>query len=183
MGASHRPAAITGTPGTGKSSIARRLGPGYDVSEVGELAVRLGVGRRVRGSVELDLARLRDRLAHRRAPPGTVYVGHLAHLLPVHDTIVLRCHPDELERRLREARRGSARDRRENATAEATDLVLQEAVSARRRVWEVDTSRRSVTDLARVVRSLLRRRPAPSYGAVRWLEDPRVTEHLLRPLR
>ena len=120
------------------------------------------------------------------AAPGAwdgidLVVGHLAHLLPVHDVIVLRCHPLELERRLRAADRGTPAERHENFVAEATDVVLREALGPRRRVWEIDTTRRPVGSVARAVAERLRRRGPPAFGKVDWLADPRVTAHLLDP--
>lgn len=176
------PLALTGTPGTGKSSVARVLARRWTTREVGELALELGAARRRRGAVEVDLARLRRRLAR----PGALadvdlVVGHLAHLLPIRDVVVLRCHPAELARRLARAHRGSPADRRENVLAEATDVVLGETLGAGHRVWEIDTSARPVRDVARAVERRLTRRGASSYGAVDWLSDPRVTAHLLDP--
>ena len=172
--------AITGTPGTGKSSVAARLGRSAHAVEVAELAERTGTARPTRRGVEVDLARLRTAL---RRPHGwgdaRVVVGHLAHLLPVRDVVVLRCHPHELARRLLLARRGTARERRENVLAEALDVVLAEAVRPGRRVWEVDTTDRTVGAVARRVGRLLARRGRPSYGGVDWLSDPEVTAHLL----
>ncbi len=106
-------------------------------------------------------------------------VGHLAHLLPVSGVIVLRCHPLTLERRLRRARRGSARDRRMNYVAEAIDLVAREATERKVPVWQIDTSRSGVAAVARAVERLLRTRPEPTDRSVDWLSDPRVTAHLL----
>ncbi len=171
-------AALTGTPGTGKSAVARRLASRCSWLEVGDLALTEGAGRRRGATVEVDLPRLRARLRASR-PRVDLLVGHLAHLLPVRDVVVLRCHPVDLERRLRRARRGSARDRRENAVAEATDVVLMEAVRPGRRVWEIDTTDRTVKDVANEVLRRLRRRGRPQYGSVDWLKDPSVTEHLL----
>lgn len=172
--------ALTGTPGTGKSSVAARLAARWRMCEVAELALDLRAGRRRGRTVEVDLPRLRARIrARRRLPDVDVLVGHLAHLLPVRDVIVLRCHPVELARRLRRARRGAAADRRENFLAEATDVVLREALGPGRRVWEVDTTGRTVADVAREVDRRLRRRGRSSYGTVDWLGDPRVTAHLL----
>lgn len=179
------PVALTGTPGTGKTTVARRLPRVWQVREVAELAApseRRAAERTT--PVAVDLAALRA--AERRRPPAAradVYVGHLAHLLPCRDVVVLRCHPLELRRRLDRARRGSEDDRRENVAAEATDVVLIEALSLRRRVWEVDTSGRPPGAVAREVARLVRTRPPPRYGHVDWLADRRVTDYLLRHLR
>ncbi len=175
------PIALTGTPGTGKSAVAARLAARWRVREVGDLALELASGRR-RGprSIEVDLERLGRRLRSGAALADVdIVVGHLAHLLPIRDVVVLRCHPVELERRLRQARRGTAAERRENFVVEATDAVLREALARRRRVWEVDSSGRPVAEVARAVARRVAHRGAPSYGRVDWLRDPAVTAHLL----
>jgi adenylate kinase len=110
-----------------------------------------------------------------------VVVGHLAHLLPIRDAIVLRCRPDVLVRRLRSAHRGSAADRRENFLSEALDVVLGEAEGLGRKVWEVDTTGRTVAAVAREVESILAHRPRAARARVDWLPDPRVAAHLLDP--
>jgi adenylate kinase len=173
--------ALTGTPGTGKSSVAKRLRSAPPAVEVSELALQLGAGRRRgHGSVEVDLVALRRAFRRfARTTPTGVAVGHLAHLLPVRYVIVLRCHPRELARRLRRVGR-SRRDRTANAFAEALDIVLVEALATRVPVREVDTTHRSVAAVARGVESLVRRRPRARYGRVRWLADRRLTEELLR---
>ncbi len=170
--------ALTGTPGTGKSSVAAHLSTRWKVVEVGDLALRQGCARPVPGGLSVDLPELAGRLRRGRRP-ADILVGHLAHLLPVEGVVVLRCHPEELVRRLARARRGSVADREENYGAEALDIVLVEALRTGRRVWEVDTTGRSAEEVARAVRRRLERRGRSSYGRVRWLTDPRVTEHLL----
>nr|ATZ76211.1 P-loop NTPase superfamily putative kinase [uncultured euryarchaeote] len=174
------PVALTGTPGTGKSAVARRLPSRLRSIEVGELAVRFGLGRRSGPrSFTVDLPRLARRL--RRDPPDVdLVVGHLAHLLPIRDTIVLRCHPLELERRLARARRGSARERADNVIAEATDAILFEAIETGGRVWEIDTTGLDPDAVARRVAGRIARRGPSRYGRVDWLSDPAVTEELLR---
>ena len=124
--------------------------------------------------------RLARALRRDRADRATVLVCHLAHLLPVDGAIVLRCHPLELRRRLLRARRGSAADRRANVTSEALDLVAIEARSRHLKVWEVDTTDRSPSVIARRVARLLATRPSPSPPAIDWLADGRVTDYLLR---
>jgi adenylate kinase len=176
--------ALTGVPGTGKSAVASRLGPPTGHAEVADLARRAGGGRRRGRAVEVDLARLGRWLgAHPPEDGPFVVVGHLAHLLPIRDVIVLRCHPVELLGRLRKARRGTAADRADNVVAEATDVVLVEALGLGRRVWEVDTTGRPVGEVARAVDRIVRDRPAPQRRYVDWLGDILVTDYLLPALR
>lgn len=177
--------ALTGTPGAGKSAVARELARHHTVLEVAALAPRRPPSRRRvraprRSPVIVDLGRAARALAARRPAdrPGVV-VGHLAHLLPLRDAVVLRCDPLELDRRL--LRRGDpAGSRQANVVAEATDLVLVEALELGRRVWEVDTTRRTPAAIARSVERLLARRPPSRAGRFRWLERPGVAARLLR---
>jgi len=174
------PVAITGTPGTGKSAVGRELARSLRVVEVAALARKRGAARTVGGHLEVDVDRLvrslrRDRTLERY----DAIVGHLAHLLPVSQAIVLRCHPTELLRRLRRARRGTADDRQENFVCEATDIVLAEAIATGRPVFEVDTTHRSPISVAREVRLRIARGGRSRIGSVDWLSDRQVTAHLL----
>lgn len=172
--------ALTGTPGVGKSSVARLLDRRMRTIEIGELARAHGAATGRGRQVTVDLVTLRRRLAR---PPERaaidLVVGHLAHLLPVREAIVLRCHPIELLERLARARRGRAADRSANFVSEATDAILLEALARGLPVYEVDTTGRSVETVARVVARRLRQGGPPRYGEVDWLSDRRVTEHLL----
>jgi adenylate kinase len=177
------PVALTGTPGTGKSTVAALLGRDYRVVEVGALALSLGAGRHSRNSVLVDLVRLRAAMRRRKAEGPEILVGHLAHLLPVRAAIVLRCRPLELDARLRRRRQGTARERDENVVSEATDLVLREALDQGLTVFEVDTTGRKPEAIARELRRWLASRRPSRYGGVDWLGDPAVTEHLLERTR
>ncbi|MHB8351281.1 MAG: AAA family ATPase [Thermoplasmata archaeon] len=174
--------ALTGTPGCGKSSVAARLGPGAHAVEVADLALKMGTGRRIRGGVEVDLNRTAASLRRQRGAVG-VLVGHVAHLLPIRNVIVLRCHPLQLDLRLRASERFGRRAREENVGTEALDLILVEARTRRRRIWEVDTTDRSIDWVARRVSRILTGGSPPGAAGVDWLADPAVTEHLLHPPR
>ncbi|HEV2317385.1 MAG TPA: AAA family ATPase [Thermoplasmata archaeon] len=172
--------ALTGTPGTGKSTVARLLPRSFEPIEVADLALELRAGRRTeRGDTRVDLGLLRDRFVS-PGVPIRVLVGHLAHLLPVRDTLILRCRPSELDRRLTRSRRGTPRERLENVVSEAIDLILIEARQHRRRIWELDATDRSPGEVAREVTRIIRERPPPRWGSFDWLSDPSTTEYLLR---
>ncbi len=173
--------ALTGTPGTGKSSCARALPKGVGSVEVADLAVQWGAGRRVDSVTQVDLVQLGRKLRHGPPPDRpTLVVGHLAHLLPIQEVVILRCHPLELLERLRNARRGRASDRRENVISEALDQILIESVGLGRTVREIDTTGRSTRSVAIEVRRAIARALRPRTGVVDWLSDDRVTDFLLR---
>jgi broad-specificity NMP kinase len=67
----------------------------------------------------------------------------------------------------------------ENIVSEAIDVILVEARSRRRRIWEVDTSGRSIRAVAAEVEKIVRTRPAARSGSFDWLSDPKTTAYLL----
>ncbi len=164
----------------GKSSVARALAARLKTAEVASLARALGASRGGGRAVEVDLGRLRSRLGRPGGWGGAeLVVGHLAHLLPVRGAIVLRCHPLELRERLRRARRGTVTDRQANYVAEATDLVLLEVLRSGVPVAQIDTSGRTVEEVARAVLERLRRPWPRRVRSPDWLADRSVTAHLL----
>lgn len=172
-------AALTGTPGTGKTTVARLLPRTWQTVEVADLARRMGTGRSNARGVVVDLEATSRVWRAGKAPRADVVVGHLSHLLPIRDVVVLRCHPRELARRLSRSRPSTEAERHGNLVAESTDSILLEALRLRRRVWEVDTTGRSPSSVAREVSRRIHRRGPPSYGRVDWLADGWVGEHLL----
>ncbi|HOK27516.1 MAG TPA: AAA family ATPase, partial [Methanomassiliicoccaceae archaeon] len=96
--------ALTGTPGTGKSTAGELLRiRGYTVVEISDI-VREGKVTTVldeeRGSLEVDTDEL-DEAIHRELPSrDAIVVGHLSHYLSVDLIIVLRCRPSVLAKRL-----------------------------------------------------------------------------------
>ena len=100
--------ALTGTPGTGKTTVAAQLAAtGLVMETVEQLAERhgcIGDVDPVDGARPVDLGALSASLEEKwGAPPEkiTVIEGHLSHHLPVDAVIVLRCSPEVLEDRLR----------------------------------------------------------------------------------
>ncbi|MHB8603931.1 MAG: adenylate kinase family protein [Thermoplasmatota archaeon] len=179
--------ALTGTPGVGKTTLARELRRrGFTVVDLKRFCREAGLLRErdaARGSWlvdESELARVWRRDVARLAPeyspasrgPRAAFVeGHLAHLLPVDTAIVLRLDPRLLAGRLARRRYRIAKVR-ENAEAEALDVVLADALAHAPRVFELDTTKRRVESLARSVLRIAEGEPkalkAARVGAVAW---------------
>lgn len=133
--------AITGTPGTGKSTTCDVLASrGYVVIDLDEVARQEGLvlGRdEARGTDEVDVDAMRAQL---RVPAKIAFLkGHYSHLMDVNLVVVLRCRPSALRARL-EARGWSSEKVRENVEAEAIDVITQEAVGRIPFVYEIDTT-------------------------------------------
>ena len=99
---------LTGTPGTGKTSITRVLSELALTRSVSDLADErgfLGVPESEEGIREIDIDGLVSSLKEEwvTEPDGlTIIDGHLAHHLPCDVVVVLRCDPDILRGRLEE---------------------------------------------------------------------------------
>ena len=91
--------ALTGTPGTGKSSVSEELRTrGYDVVDGKRFIIEHGLMGELdeeRDTHEVDLDLLNDALEPFRASEGLVILdSHLSHFMDSHGIIVLRCAPD-----------------------------------------------------------------------------------------
>ena len=97
---------LTGTPGTGKTSITRVLSELALTRSVSDLADErgfLGLPEPEEGVKEIDIDNLVSSLEGEwvTEPDGlTIIEGHLAHNLPCDAVVVLRCDPDILRSRL-----------------------------------------------------------------------------------
>lgn len=158
---------VTGTPGTGKSTVAEEL------ERRGWMVVRAAetVGPFVLGDDPDRDTSVVDEEAWVRsfAPVDGIVEGHLAHLLPSDRAVVLRCRPDVLEGRLQA--RGYARAKvRENAEAEALDVILVETleVHPQETVLEIDTTNLSLAETADLVEGFIRGTVPPSSGSLDW---------------
>lgn len=143
--------AVTGTPGTGKSSVAEALARrlDYTLVDINDVVDRPEVETAPdpdRDATAVDVDTLVGVL-QREVPRDAIIDGHLSHRFPADLTVVLRCDPGELHDRL--AAKGWDEDKiAENVEAEALDIILQEAVAERDRVAEIDTTGAEPDDVA-----------------------------------
>jgi adenylate kinase len=158
---------ITGTPGTGKSSVAEELARrGYRIVHLSETTDRFVLEK----DEERDTFVIDEEAWIASFVPVDGFVeGHLAHLLPCDRVIVLRCRPDELRKRL-SSRGYSDTKIRENADAEALDLILIESIEIHPpgHIYEIDTTATSVSECAGLIEQFIKGKIPSSYGSIDW---------------
>ncbi len=142
--------AITGTPGTGKSTLSKIISKKIEYLrvEVNEFAEKQGLFTEKdmkRGSWIVDEKKLEKAI---NAIEGHVVLdGHLSHFCRAGLVIVLRMNPVELKKRLL-SRGWSSNKIKENVEAEALGVCLSEARKKCKNVFEIDTTGKSPNALA-----------------------------------
>ncbi|MFB6245024.1 MAG: adenylate kinase family protein [Candidatus Nanohaloarchaea archaeon] len=156
--------AITGTPGTGKTSVSERL-EGFRTVHLTDFVRERGLGAG-NEPIEVDVDAMRESLSELEG--DLVFEGHLAHRAEVDYCVVLRCEPEKLRERL--SKRDYDQEKiEENLEAEALDQILQEAVAFNQKVFEVDTTGRSVEETAELIREAIEERKE-EVGKVNWTD-------------
>jgi adenylate kinase len=164
-------AAVTGTPGVGKTS-ACKLVKAMRVVHVNDLVDQVGASAgydRKRGTREVDVGKLRRAVSEMEG--DVLLEGHLSHFLSPDLAIVLRCAPSVLEERLRKKGWGEAKVR-ENVEAEAVDVVLIETLEEVPEVCEINTTRMAPKAVARAIEDILKgKREKYRVGDVDWSQE------------
>ena len=159
--------AITGTPGTGKTTVSEELADkGYEVIHLTEYFEKNDIGEEKGGEREVRIGQMNHALGSEDFDENTAIEGHLSHNYPADICIVLRCQPDKLEERL-STRAYSDRKVEENIEAEKIDIVLSEAVNNQETVIEIDTTGKSVEETVEELIEKIKKREN-DYGNVDW---------------
>ena len=167
---------VTGTPGTGKTTAVEHLDldqfdTEFEVIHLNDVIRERNftTGRdEDRDSLVADL----DAVAEWLDGHGDAIVeSHLAHEFDADRVVVLRCTPEEIERRLNE-RGESAGSARENAESEALDVVLGHAVQnhGEERVYEIETTDRTPEEVAAEIEAVIAGDREPSAGTVDYID-------------
>lgn len=145
--------ALTGTPGTGKTTVAQEL-EGVRVVHLNDFAERNGlVGDDGGVDVRLLDTYLNNELADETGV--VLFEGHFAHDLSELDVIVvLRCAPSRLATRLSDRDWGKEK-LRENMEAEAMGIVAAESDGRAPWVYEIETSDRGIDEVVETVEAIV----------------------------
>ncbi len=158
---------LTGTPGTGKSTVAGELARrGYRVVHITDIVQPYVQGKDPERDTQIIDT---DRMVDEFVPFDGFVEGHFAHLLPCDRVVVLRLRPDELAARL--AARGYPKEKiRENRDAEALDVCLIETVEEYEsfQIFEVDTTGKSPDACADMIEQFYRGEIPSSFGSIDW---------------
>jgi adenylate kinase len=163
--------AVTGTPGTGKTTATETLSTDLDVVHLNEVIKSEGLttGRDdERDTLVTDVEAVAEWLDGR---DDVLFESHLAHLFDADRVVVLRAHPETIEQRL--AERGEAdSSAEENAESEALDVVLAEAVDRHGEdsVYEIDTTDLTPAETADAIAAVIAGERDPSAGTVSFVE-------------
>lgn len=172
--------AVTGTPGTGKTTFSRELAKrlGAHLLDLNQFVFSLGIYKLdEEGTKVVNIRKMKSefRKFAEKTEGNLVVDGLLSHFLPpqlVTHVVVLRTHPRVLARRLR--KRGfKGKKLRDNLESEALDIVLWEAVNihGRSKVYEIDTTgksvKRSIEDFLMALAGKKNLQP----GKISWLEE------------
>ena len=183
--------AISGTPGTGKTSVAeilvknlnagiRKTSERYRLVKLNDLAKKAGaqVGYDTkRHSTIVGITKLKAALKKlTEKHTNIVMEGHFAHLLPADLVVILRCEPRELEKRLK-GKYDWPTKITENAEAELMSIITEEAMMMHKigTVFEVDTTRRDAAETAAIVQRILegdgQARAENAVGGIDWMKS------------
>ena len=149
---------ISGTPGTGKTEVAKALGKLLDANVISvNSLIRSGKIRctwdRRRKTKIVDVKNA-EKAARKCMKPGVNIIdSHYSHMMKCDFLVVLRTNPVVLKRRL-EKRKWSKSKVRENVLAEVLGEISIESAGKKNAI-EIDTSGRNVKSAATIIMSAL----------------------------
>lgn len=179
---------ITGTPGTGKTTICRKLSETCNIDIVvntSEIALEKGfitTYDQLRETYVIDEEKLSEYILElARSTRGVIVVKtHYPEVIPVDivDIVfVLRTHPLELEKRL-ESRGWSRRKVNENVMAEILGVISENSINTfgEEKVYEIDTTSKTIDEITKYICSVINGSVKPTTDKIDWLETLRPEE-------
>lgn len=155
---------LVGTPGTGKTTIAKVLSEELRIEliQINEVVEKFGLYSEIDykdGAKVVRLSALKKKLFEiLKEKNSAILEGHLGCeiKLPVSKVFVLRCDPKELEKRL--WTRGYSKEKiNSNILSETLDYstILAEKNFGKRKVWEIDTTNKTISQVAAQIKEII----------------------------
>ena len=173
---------ITGTPGTGKTSVGNILSKkGFNVIDFNRLIEKQNFIKgfdKKRQTKIVDIKKINDYIKqHFKKEELTFIDGHLSHLIESVDYIILlRRHPKKLLENLQK-KNWSIEKIKENIEAEILDIILCEAIDLHGKdsIFEIDTTDKKVHDVFLIILELVKQdfQNIKNYkiGSIDWSEE------------
>jgi len=164
--------ALTGTPGTGKTTIAKKLEDEYKVVYLKDFKDAVLYHDEDRDADVVDIEYLKKKVDKMKDDEIIILEGHYAHEMPVDMVIVLRCHPDELRKRL-ENRGYGEKKIMENLEAEAMGLITEESINyhGKDKVFEVDTTKKRVEEAVKEIKHIIETKDEKYMARINYMEE------------
>jgi len=164
--------ALTGTPGTGKTTIAKKLEDEYKVVYLKDFKDAVLYHDEDRDADVVDIEYLKEKVDKMKDDEIIILEGHYAHEMPVDMVIVLRCHPDELRKRL-ENRGYGEKKIMENLEAEAMGLITEESINyhGKDKVFEVDTTKKRVEEAVKEIKHIIETKDEKYMARINYMEE------------
>lgn len=153
---------LTGTPGTGKTSISRFLRKNniniIDLNKIINKNKSLWKIDYKRNTLIIDIKKLNNLIKNESINNNIILIdGHLSHLLSnIDKVILLRCQPKELINRLKK-RKWKNNKIIENVEAEILDIILCECVNkySKKNIFEIDTTKKKINEISNIILEII----------------------------
>jgi adenylate kinase len=164
---------ITGNPGVGKHTVARKLSSelGFAVVDLNQVAITKGIYEKKGTTLDVDVSRL-AKVVKKMLKSNTIVVGHLApYVVPkrqVKFALVLRKNPYKLIT-VYKKRKYSKKKAFENLGSEILGVVAYDAISrfGSSKVYQLDATGLSAKKIINKIRSIFKKKFASD--RVDWL--------------
>jgi len=173
--------AITGTPGTGKTSVSKLLSDNFKIIDLNKISIDndllLGIDKE-RNSKIVDIDKLNDFIFKNYSKENLIFFeSHISHLLRSMDKIIiLRAHPNFLKKNLQK-KSWKKEKIKENLESEILDIILCEASDVHdiENIIEIDTTNKSINEIYNIIFKLINSNFKDSkrykIGKIDWSEE------------